>query len=667
MSTAKDKDTHKTAEDSAKTDAKAKSPKTTEDSAKTDAKAKSKSKAKKAAAGKSGVQQFEYQAELKQLLHLIIHSLYTHPEVFLRELISNASDALNKVRFRMLTDPNVLDAEAKLNVRITLNSEEKSITIEDSGIGMTRDDLIKRIGTVASSGTMEFVQQLKAQKDQKIDANLIGQFGVGFYSVFMVTDEVTIETRHADPDSQGYRWHSSGEGTYTIEEIDKPTRGTRIYFKLKADADEFAEEQRIRHIINKYSNFVDFPILLNSQEVNRVEALWHKQKSELKEEQLNEFYKFVSNDYQDPMGHLHLSIEGSVNFKALLFIPQTAPPLHLRHEDDRTVHLYTNKIFIQDDCKDLLPEYLRFVKGVVDTEDLPLNVSREVTQSSPAMVKIRSILTNKLLGLLEDWAKNDPAKYQRFYKTFAPLFKLGLNTDFSNRERLVDLLRFESTVTEDGDVTSLKNYVSRMGSEQKEIYYLSGEKRELLLRNPNLEYFRKKDIEVLLLSDPIDVFILPGIGQYQEKQLKSIDKADIDLQRDADETERLSENLSKSLIDVFKETLGDRVENVQESKRLVDSPATLVVGDSGMDAQMEKMMKMFQQDFSGSKRILEINTAHPLIKNLARMNLADSADPLLRKAILQVYDGALLLEGSLSAPSEFVQRMTDLMVEATKG
>lgn len=641
--------------------------KTAKNSAKTEAKAKPKGTAKKAGAGNAGVQQFEYQAELKQLLHLIIHSLYTHPEVFLRELISNASDALNKVRFRMLTDQNVLDADAKLNVKITLNSEDKSITIEDSGIGMTRDDLIKRIGTVASSGTLEFVQQLKAQKGQKIDANLIGQFGVGFYSVFMVTDEVTVETRHADQDSRGYRWQSAGEGTYTIEEIDKATRGTRIFFKLKEDAAEFAEEYRIKNIINKYSNFVDFPILLNGQEVNRVEALWHKPKSELKEEQLNEFYKFVSNDYQDPMGHLHLSIEGSVNFKALLFIPQTAPPLHLRHEDDRTVHLYSNKIFIQDDCKDLLPEYLRFVKGVVDTEDLPLNVSREVTQSSPAMVKIRSTLTNKLLGLLEDWARNDPAKYQRFYQTFAPLFKLGLNTDFSNRERLVELLRFESTVTEDGDVTSLKNYLTRMGSEQKEIYYLSGEKRELLLRNPNLEYFRKKDIEVLLLTDPIDVFILPAVGQYQEKPLKSIDKADIDLQRDGDETERLSENLSKSLIDVFKETLGERVENVQESKRLVDSPATLVVGDSGMDAQMEKMMKMFQQDFTGSRRILEINTAHPLIKNLSRMNLADSTDPLLRKAILQVYEGALLLEGSLSAPSEFVQRMTELMVEATKG
>lgn len=348
MSASKDKDTPK---------------KAAKDAAKTEAKAKPKSTAKTAGTGKSGVQQFEYQAELKQLLHLIIHSLYTHPEVFLRELISNASDALNKVRFRMLTDQNVLDADAKLNVKITLNSEDKSITIEDSGIGMTRDDLIRRIGTVASSGTLEFVQQLKAQKGQKIDANLIGQFGVGFYSVFMVTDEVTIETRHADADSRGYRWQSAGEGTYTIEEIDKPTRGTRIYFKLKEDAAEFAEELRIKNIINKYSNFVDFPILLNGQEVNRVEALWHKPKSELKEAQLNEFYKFVSNDYQDPMGHLHLSIEGSVNFKALLFIPQTAPPLHLRHEDDRTVHLYSNKIFIQDDCKDLLPDTCASSKG----------------------------------------------------------------------------------------------------------------------------------------------------------------------------------------------------------------------------------------------------------------------------------------------------------------
>jgi molecular chaperone HtpG len=622
---------------------------------------------KKTKKSQQKIQQYEYQAELKQLLHLIVHSLYTHPEVFLRELISNASDALNKVRFRMLTDKNVLDKDANQEIKITIDSKENTFSIEDTGIGMTHDDLVKRIGTVASSGTMEFLEQLKKGKD-KLDAHLIGQFGVGFYSVFMVTNEVTIETRHADPDSKGYRWKSDGQGTFTIEEIEKPNRGSKIYFKLNDDFKEFAEEYRVKNIINKYSNFVDSPILLNNERINKVEALWHKPKSEVKEEELNEFYKFVSNDFENPMGHLHLFIEGAVNFKALIFIPSSLPPHYFRHEDMKSPHLYSNKIFIQDDCKELLPEYLRFIKGVVDTEDLSLNVSREVTQSSPVMAKIRNTLVSKILGFLEDWAKNEPEKYENFQKECGPVFKLGLNSDFTNREKLIELLRFESTTTEKGKLTSLKNYVSRMGSEQKEIYYLAGESRDALERSPNLEYFKKKDIEVLLLTDPVDVFIIPSITEYDKKPVKSIDKADIDVSKDDDgKVERLNENLSKSLIDVFKETLGDKVEDIVESRRLVDSPATLVVGKEGMDSQMEKMMKMIQKDFTGSKRILEINTAHPLIKNLSRLNMKSSTDALLRQSILQIYEATLLLEDNLPSPIEFVKRMNDLMVEATKG
>lgn len=622
---------------------------------------------KKTKKNQQKIEQFEYQAELKQLLHLIVHSLYTHPEVFLRELISNASDALNKVRFRMLTDKNVLDKEKNLDVKINIDPEENTFSIEDSGIGMTHDDLIQRIGTVASSGTIEFLEQLKKTKETP-DAHLIGQFGVGFYSVFMVTDEVTIETRHADPDSKGYRWKSDGKGTFTIEEIDKPNRGTKISLKLNDDSKEFAEQLRVQNIINKYSNFVDFPILLNKERINKVDALWHRPKSEIKEEELNEFYKFVSNDYEDPLGHLHLSIEGAVNFKALIFIPSSLPPYYFRQEEMKSLQLYSNKIFIQDDCKELLPEYLRFIKGVVDTEDLPLNVSREVTQSSPVMAKIRNTMVNKVLGQLEEWAKNEPEKYEKFQKEFAPVFKLGLNSDFTNREKLIELLRFESTMTDKGKLTSLKNYVSRMGSDQKEIYYLAGESRDALERSPNLEYFKKNNIEVLLLTDPVDVFVIPSITEYDKKAVKSIDKADIEVSKDENgEVERLNENLAGSLIEVFKETLGDSVEDVVESRRLVDSPATLVVGKEGMDAQMEKMMKMIQKDFAGSKRILEINTAHPLIKNLSRLNMKSSTDPLLRQSILQIYEAALLLEDNLPSPVEFVKRMADLMVEATKG
>ncbi len=611
-------------------------------------------------------EQFEYQAEMKQLLHLIVHSLYTHPEIFLRELISNASDALNKVRFRMLTDSHVVDPEAELKIAIEVDPKHKTFSIEDTGIGMTREDLIRELGTVARSGTLEFLQQLK-QNNKPLDAQLIGQFGVGFYSVFMVTDEVTVETRHANPDSRAYRWRSDGQGTFTIEESDRTRRGTRISFTFKDAYEEFAQEYKVKEIIKKYSNFVDFPIFVGKEKVNVVTALWHKPKDEIKEEELVEFYKFVANDYRPPLGHLHVSVEGAVNFKALVFVPETAPPIFLREHLEKSLHLYSNKVFIRDDCTELLPEYLRFLRGVVDTEDLPLNVSREVTQSSPAMAKIRDVLTSKILAFLEDWADKEQNRYEKFYKNFAPIFKLGVTSDHKNRKKIIELLRFESTKVPKGELTSLKDYVARLPSDQKEIYYLAGETREALEKNPNLEYFRKNDLEVLLLTDPTDVFVVPAIETYNDKPLKSIDKADLDLKADnTQEKEALSDNLAKALIEVFKQTLGEKVEDVIASKRLVDSPATLVVGKQGLDKQMERMMKMMDRNYAGSKRILEINLAHPLIKNLGKRVLGDSADPLLRNSILQIYEGALLLEGDLPSPTEFVQRMTELMVEATK-
>ncbi len=615
---------------------------------------------------KSKVQKFEYQAELKQLLHLIIHSLYTHPEIFLRELISNASDATNKVRFRMLTDKEVVSPDAKLNIEITADKDKGTLSITDHGIGMTREDLINRIGTVASSGTMEFIKQLK-DSEQKIDGDMIGQFGVGFYSVFMVTDQVTIETRHADKDSEGLRWVSDGQGTFTIETIDKVERGTTITFELNEKSREFCEDHRIEHIINKYSNFVDFPILLNGKEINRVGALWHRQKSEINDEELNEFYKFVSNDYQNPLGHLHLSIEGAVNFKALIFIPDTAPGPFARLEDEKSLQLYVKKIFIQDDCKELLPDYLRFLKGVVDTEDLPLNVSREVTQNSPVMAKIKNIIVGKILSYLETLEKNEPEKFEKFFSNFGPYFKMGINTDFSNRDRLIKLLRFESTFTEAGKQTSLEKYVSRMGEDDKEIFYISGENRATLERNPNLEYFKKKEIEVLLLTDPADIFIVPSLNEFEGKAIKSIDKADIEVSDEERSEEALADNLSTSLIEIFKETLGDRVEDVIESKRLVDSAVTLVVGANGLDPQMERMMKMMQKDYQSAKKILEINTTHPLIKNLSRLNLGDSKDQLLRQCILQLFEGAQLMDADLASPTDFLSRMTEIMVKATEG
>jgi len=612
------------------------------------------------------VESFEYRAEMKQLLHLIVHSLYTHQEIFLRELISNASDALNKIRFRMLTDRDVASPEASLQITLHLDAEQQTLTIEDTGIGMTHDDLVNRIGTVASSGTLAFVEQLK-QGDKPVDAQLIGRFGVGFYAAFMVAREIVVETRHADPDAQGYRWRSDGEGTFSIEEIDRTERGTKVVLYLKDEAKEYAEAYRVKQIIRKYSSFVDFPVVIEEEQVNTVKALWRKNKSEVTDEEQEAFYTFIANDFHPALGHLHLSIEGRVNFKALLFIPSTAPPGLFREEHQTGLHLYVNNVFIQNDNKDLLPEYLRFVRGVVDTEDLPLNVSREVTQSSPVMAKIRSIMTGKLLGLLQDWAVQEPEKYDTFFKHFGPLIKTGVPSDFSNREALLDLLRYPSTEAEGGKMTSLKDYVSRMPGEQTEIYYLLGDHLDLVRRNPNLEYFKKNNLEVLLLVDPVDVFTFPHIGTYDGKPLQSIEKADLDLKEASGADEAgLDTEAADALIARFKAVLGDRVEDVRTSKRLVDSAATLVVGESGLDNQMERMMKLMDQSFAASKKILEINTAHPLLKNLARLKDEEAGADMLEKAILQLYEGALLIDGNLDTPAAFVQRMTDLMVGATQ-
>ncbi len=618
------------------------------------------------------VQEFEYKAEMKQLLDLIVHSLYTHPEIYLRELISNASDALSKVRFNSLTDQDIIDREAELAIRISIDSKELTVVIEDSGVGMTEEELIANLGTVAKSGTLGFLQELKEQQ-KELDGNLIGQFGVGFYSVFMVTDEVTVETRSAKPGSEGYRWRSSGQGTYTIEKIDKAERGTKISFKLKEASKEFAEEYRVEQIVKKYSNFVDFPIYLGEKQLNSITALWQRSKSELKDEEVNEFYKFIANDYQDPLDYLPVSVEGMVTFKALLFLPTEAPPEMLYRQGDlenRGPQLYVKKVLIQPECRDLLPEYLRFISGVVDTEDLSLNVSREVVQSSPVLAKIRQILTTKILGWFDTLAEEQPEKFKTFYKAFGPVIKIGLNTDYTNRDKLIELLRFESTKTEQDEYVTLKAYSERMATDQKEIYYLSGSSRAQLLAHPNLEYFQNQDIEVLLLSDPVDVFVIPSIHEYDKKPLKSIEKADIDFSKKKKESENekdkpLAGNLLKPVLKLFRETLGEGIEDVIESHRLVSSPVTLVSGKDGLDSQMEKMMKMMKSDMPAGKKILEVNTSHPIIRNLAGMIMADEKNPLIRTAMKQLYEGALLLEGGLDSTTAFLSRMNELIEAAT--
>jgi molecular chaperone HtpG len=613
---------------------------------------------------KSG-QEFEFKAEMKQLLNLIVHSLYTHPEIFVRELVSNASDALNKLRFKRLTNPDILQPDAELGIKIKLDKENGIFSIEDSGIGMNNEELTANLGTIASSGTLQFLKNMKEQQ-KSLDGNMIGQFGVGFYSIFMVTDEVTVETRSADAEGKAYKWISKGEEKYIIDESDKETRGTTITFKLKDEYKEYAEDYTVKNVLNKYSNFVDFPIYVNDEKVNNITALWHKKKDDTTTEELNEFYKFISADYQEPLGHLQLNIEGVLNFKALLFIPKVAPPYLFRDLQDKSLHLYSNKVFIQDDCKDLLPDYLKFVKGVVDTEDLPLNVSREVTQSSPIMTKIKNTLTSKLLALFEDWAENDNEKFLEFYKQFSPVFKTGINSDFTNKDKIVNLLRFETSLTEKEKLSSLKDYVSRMKDGQNDIFYVAGDNRENIVKNPNLEYFFNNNIEVIFLTDPVDLFTITYIFNFENKPLKSIDKADIDVSKTDNSANDLSEDITSGIIETFKKVLEDNVQDVIKSKRLVDSPCTLVVGKDGMDPQMEKIMQMMDKGYSGSKRILEINTSHEIIKNLAKLNIANPDDEFLKKTIIQLYEGSMLIEGYLKSPIDYVKRMNEFILKATR-
>ena len=609
-------------------------------------------------------EQFEFKAEMKQLLHLIIHSLYTHPEVFLRELISNAADALNKTRFRQLTDKNVRDPEAELAVRITVDSKKHTFAIEDTGIGMTHDELIANIGTIANSGTLAFLQQL-SQQQHTLTEDLIGKFGVGFYSVFMVADEVSVETCSADPAAPSCRWVSRGEGTFTVQPGERTARGTIISFTLKESAQDFSHAYHVKDIIKKYSNFVNFPIYVNNDRVNVISAIWHKKPAEVTDSERTDFYKFLAGDGEPPLGHLHISLEGAVNFKALVFIPGRAPHDLLRVQQEKSLHLYSNKVLIQRDCLDLLPEYLHFVRGVVDTIDLPLNVSREVTQSSPAMAKISQILTTKIISLLEDWAANQPDKYLQFYKEFGPLFKTGINTDFVNREKLVELLRFGTTALPAEQMTSLRGYGERLKPDQKNIYYLTGEIREVLERNPNLEYFKKEGLEVLLITEPIDIFLMPSLPEYADKKLLPIDKADLDIVSRS-RIEKPDNKLFQSLLGLFRGTLKDQVSDVVLSHRLVSSPATLVTEKKSMDSATEKMMRMMDKNFVPAKKIMEINPEHPLIANLSRRYLANSADPLITTCIRQLYEGSAFIDGNAPSAGQFIQRMNEIMEAATK-
>ena len=606
---------------------------------------------------------FEYRAQMQQLLHLIIHSLYTHREVFLRELISNATDALNKVRFQQLSDSSLGDESYR--IKITLDSDAKTLSIEDTGIGMTEEDLIERIGTIASSGTLDFLDEVQ-KSDKPIDGNLIGQFGVGFYASFMIADSVVVETRHAAPDSVALRWHSEGTGSYTIEPSERTARGTQITLHLKEDASEYCEAYRVRQVIRQYSNFVEFPIFLDGDQVNTVKALWRRSKDKVTDDDRKEFYRFITSDYTDPLGHLHLHIEGIVNFDALLFIPAAEQQGMYQGDDQETVQLYSSGVFIQNNARALLPEYLRFVRGVVDTDDLPLNVSREVTQKSPVAGKIRTTLTNKILALLEEWSKEDGDRYERFFRQFGSQFKMGLPTETGRRDQYLKLLRYASTKTEIGKTTSLEDYVARMPEDQENIYYLLADNIEGAVHSPYLEYFRKREIEVLLLAEAVDVFTVTHLSEFDGKPLKNIEQAELEELGGKEEEDTLSREAKDGLLTLFRVRLGDRVQDVKDSKRLVDSAAALVGASDSMDTQTERMMRMINKDFEPPKKVLEINTTHALMKNLWSLHQAGGREDLLDTIIEQVYDGALLVGGFLEHAADFSQRMTQIMVEATQ-
>ncbi len=609
-------------------------------------------------------QEYKFQAEMSQLLHLITHSLYTHREIFLRELISNASDALNKLHFLSLTDSKVLGDDVELKIEIKLDEEKKSFTITDNGIGMSHEELINNIGTIASSGTSKFFSKLTGDKNK--DLELIGQFGVGFYAVFMVADEVTVDTRSYQ-EEQGHRWVSSGSGSYTIEPIDMPKRGTSITFTFKEDAEEFATKWRIESTIKKYSDFVAFPIELNEEKANKSTALWARPKEEVTEEEYQEFYKYIANATENHKAHLHLSVEAPVQFKAIMFIPEKPDKFLFTQDLETRIHLYVKRVFIQNDCKELIPQWLRFVKGIVDSEDLNLNVSREVTQKNVVMEKINKYLVRKILGEFKEWSEKDVEKYDTFWKDFGTFIKEGIHMDFANREKLIELYRAYSS-TDPDKLTSLKSYVERMAPDQEEIYYVYGKDRQSIENSPNIEYFKKNNIEVLYLYEEIDDFIMPSIGTYQEKTLVGIDKADLKLKDEKDKDSKKESDIGKSakkkLLGYFKDILGERVQDVIESKRLVDSACTLVAPKDGMNANMERMMKMMDQNFKASKKVMEVNMDNPLIQSLSKIQEKFPQDQLLKDCIEQLYEGATLLEGTLESPSSFVPRSNAIMEKA---
>ena len=606
-----------------------------------------------------------FQAEVKQLLHLMIHSLYSHKEIFLRELISNASDAADKLRFEALSDSALYEADPELKIRVSLDKEARTITLRDNGIGMSRQEVIEHIGTIAKSGTREFFGKLTG--DQKKDAQLIGQFGVGFYSSFIVADRVTLTTRRAGlTQEHGVRWESEGSGDYTLETVEKAERGTEIVLHLKADEEEFLNDWRVKSVIREYSDHIAIPVEFTDEKgetetVNRANALWARAKSDITEDEYKAFYKHVGHDYEDPLAWTHVKVEGRQDYTALLYVPAHAP-FDLWDRDAKTgVKLYVKRVFIMEDARKLMPAYLRFIRGVIDAADLPLNVSREILQETRDMEMIRNGCVRKTLDLLDDIAENRADDYKKVWEHFGKVLKEGVGEDHANKERIAKLLRFRSTQADEESV-SLADYIGRMKDGQDKIYYLTADTLAAAQASPHLEVFRKKGVEVLLLTDRVDEWLVSNLFEFDGKSLASVAKGQVDLSAVKAEGENKeepakAEEAAKPLLERLKKSLESRAKDVRASHRPVESPACLVADEGDMNANLARMLKQMGQAVPDTQPILEVNLSHPLLKRLEGEEggrFDELAGLLLDQAVL--LDG-----GQLADPAGFVKRVNGLL------
>ena len=621
-----------------------------------------------------------FQTEAKQLLHLMIHSLYSNKEIFLRELISNASDAIDKVRFQSLSNPDLVGEDVNYNIRVDLDKDARTVTISDNGIGMSRDDAIANLGTIAKSGTSQFFDSLTG--DQQKDAQLIGQFGVGFYSSFIVADNVVVESRSAaQAPEDGVRWSSAGEGDFEVETITREDRGTSIILHIKPEEEEFLDSWRVRSVIKKYADHISVPVIMKGEAmppaegeeaqepedetVNTAKALWTRSRSDVSDDEYHEFYKHVSHDYQEPLVWSHNKVEGKLDYTSLVYIPSKAPFDMWQREAPRGLKLYVQRVFIMDEAEQFLPLYLRFVKGIVDSNDLSLNVSREILQKDPAIDSMRSALTKRVLDSLEKLAKNDSEKYQSFWAEFGQVMKEGPAEDQNNKEKVANLLRF-ATTQGDSEVQdqSLHDYIARMKEGQDKIYYVAADNYSTAKNSPHLEVFKQKDIEVLLLSDRIDEWLMSHLMEHEGKQLQDVTKGSLDLgdlegEEEKQEQEKIEEDF-KDLVGRIKDVVGEKVEEVRITHRLTDSPACLVVNDDEMGMQMRRILESAGQEVPATKRIFELNPKHPLVEKLR----AEQDSERFSDLTLVLFDQSMLAEGGqLDEPSSYVQRLNNLLLE----